>query len=125
MILFRRIEKLGIQKKDLKSMLKYKKRKDICNDYNISLRTLDRIIKEEGLTKNNFGPKFLNKNIIKEIKIKYIFDNYKQKDLASLFGISQSLVSKIVNNLSHPKCSDLVLDGKALVKKEVTDGNKR
>jgi DNA-binding transcriptional regulator LsrR (DeoR family) len=118
-----KIKVLGISKDQLIEILKNCTRKDICEHFKISERTLDRIIKDNHLTKLNYGPKNLSMQTISDIRNLHQTGKYKQKDIASKFNISQSLVSKIVNNQVHkgPKC--LKVSGQASVKVGYKYGN--
>lgn len=116
-----RIDKIGITKNQIKTLLKNKKRSDIAKDLKISNRTLDRIIKDNNLNRKNFGPKYLSQEKIQEIK-NYYKNNKKQKEIAEQFGVTQSTISKIINN-HYRKSSNINLTGQAKVRMDFKNGN--
>jgi|688.fasta_scaffold164289_4 predicted XRE-type DNA-binding protein len=118
-----KIKSLNISKEELIEILANCARKDICNYFEISERTLDRIIKDYDMAKMNHGPKNLSSQIISDIRNLYQTGKYKQKEIAEKYNISQSMVSKIVNNQSHKKTNYFKVSGNALVKVGYKYGN--
>lgn len=117
------LKKIGLSKEQLKFLLEKHNRLHICEQFNLSSRTLDRIIKENKLTKENFGPKNLKEKQIIDIKKFYSQKKYKQIEIAKKFGISQSLVSKIINNKSHKDTPNIELTGQASIRIGFKYGN--
>ena len=68
-------------------------------------------------------PKFINKDIVDEIREKYFSEKYTQKQLADKFNLSQSTICKIINNYIHKKNIDIFLNGKASIKIGYKYGN--
>lgn len=118
-----KINNIFLSTEELDEYLKSYSRIDICNFLNISMRTLDRLIKKKGLTKINHGPKRLNQKVIEEIRILYKSKKYKQKQIAEKFEVSQSLVSKIINNEIHKDYKKFKLGGQAAVRIGYKYGN--
>lgn len=114
---------INITKDQLAQILQECARKDICEHFQISERTLDRLIKDHDLTKINYGPKKLCKQTISDIKNLHQLGQLTQKEIASKFNISQSMVSKIVNNQVHKNAKSIKISGSASVKIGYKYGN--
>lgn len=110
-----------ITKNSLSKLLEESNRREICDILGLSERTLDRIIFKYGLTKKNYGRKNISQENIKTIKNLYLSGEYKQKDLAKKFNVTQSLISKIVNNQVHKKA--ISISGCASVRLELKNGD--
>lgn len=106
---------------DLKRLLDRKSRLFICEHYQISRRTLNRILKERGLT--GFGLDRVDDQTVGEIRLLYRRKQYTQKELADKYNVSQSLISKIVNDLVHRNVTNFVIGGEADVKMGYKHGN--
>ena len=110
------IIQLGITKTELVKVLENCARKDICEHFKISERTLSRIIYDYQLQKTGYGPKQLTKETCHDIRVMYGTGKYTQADIADKFHISQSLVSRIVNKQIHKTERDVEFGGQAAVK---------
>jgi len=99
---------------ELEQLLVEKSRKSICESYQISRRTLNRVLKDKGLTGS--GLNRLNDEIAKEIRYFYQLNKFTQNELADKYNVSQSLISKIVNNAIHCNNTNFVIGGEAEVK---------
>lgn len=99
---------------ELKKILTQESRKFICESYQISRRTLNRILKDKDLT--GFGLNRLDCQVVKEIRYFYQLNKFTQKELADKYNVSQSLISKIVNNEIHCNNTNFVISGEAEVK---------
>jgi hypothetical protein len=110
-----------ISKSNLKEALKIHSRKEICIDNNISERTLDRIICDFDLKKKNYGPKGLCPDTVSEIRACYEAGS-KQIDLAKKYNVTQSLISKIINNQNHKVKTNIKISGNSEVRLEI-NGN--
>jgi response regulator of citrate/malate metabolism len=113
--------KNAISKSKLKEALKNHSRKEICVEYNISERTLDRIICDFDLRKKNYGPKGLCEVTVSEIRNFYEI-GWKQVDLARKYNVTQSLISKIINNQNHKVKTNIKISGNSEVRLEI-NGN--
>lgn len=111
-----------IEKQQLEKLLKDCTRRDICDHFGMSERTLDRLIQEYGLQRANMGRKDLSKQSIYDIRLLYRM-GYTQDHIAERFNVSQSLVSKIVNKHVHKLSTDLSPTGAADVKLGLKYGN--
>jgi len=49
--------------------------------------------------KQNYGPKKISKSIIQEIR--KLHHTYTQKKLGEKFGLTQAMIGRIINNISH------------------------
>jgi hypothetical protein len=105
----------AISKSNLKEALKNHSRKEICIEHNISERTLDRIICDFDLRKKNYGPKGLCEEEISEIRNFYEI-GWKQIDLAKKHNVTQSLISKIINNQNHKVKTNIKISGNSEVR---------
>ncbi len=108
---------MDLDKSNLQYLLNNFEKGDVCKELEISSRTLDRLISKFNLTRNNFGRKNLTLETVNSIRTTYNFGSITQKQLADMFKISQSLVSKILNNISHRSLSHLKVSGEAKVRK--------
>jgi DNA invertase Pin-like site-specific DNA recombinase len=106
----------NLNKKKLKLLLESNDRNEICKDYGISTRTLSRIIKEKGLTKKGYGPKKISLEKIHEVRKLYSEGKHTQEELANIYGISQSFVSKIVNKISRKIYHDISLTSNSKIR---------
>lgn len=77
--------------------LKSSTRAELCRKHGISQRTLSRLLSKYGLVRKNYGPKKLTDTQIYNIREIYNSGNKTQKTLSEIFGISQAMVCKIVN----------------------------
>jgi DNA-binding transcriptional regulator LsrR (DeoR family) len=110
-----------IHKNNLLKLLKQLKREEICDILNVSSRTLDRMIAKHSLTRKNYGRKNITYETVKIIKNLYSTGFIKQKELAKKFNVTQSLISKIVNNQVHKNTINIT--GCATVRLEFKNGN--
>jgi len=99
---------------DLKLLVSEKSRQEVCEQFHISRRTLNRVLKANGLT--NFGLDRLESLQVGEIRTLYQTKEYTQTELADKYQVSQSLISKIVNNSIHRNITSFVIGGEADVK---------
>lgn len=106
---------------DLKNLLQRKSRLSVCEHYQISRRTLNRILKEKGLT--GFGLDRIDDQTVGEIRLLYQRKEYTQTELADKYNVSQSLISKIVNAQVHRNVANFVIGGEADVKMGYKHGN--
>lgn len=116
------ILKLGITKSELCKLLGSRTRREISDSFGVSERTLDRIIRDNHLGRPNYGRKMLSGEVVEEIRKAYWHSDCTQQDLSKKFKISQSLVSKIINNKSH-KVSHLKISGEASAHMRIKNGN--
>lgn len=100
-----------LSKKELKVLIQQQTREVICIEYNISERTLGRILKEKNLINQNYGPKGLSDADVMLIRNRYITEDVTQQTLAKEFKVSQAMICKIVNTKTTLK-----LGGTATVK---------
>lgn len=68
-------------------------------------------------------PKFLSEQLIKDIRFSYFDNKCTQKQISDFYGISQSTISKIVNNHIHKPPIGLTLSGEAETKVGYKYGN--
>lgn len=118
-----KIKQLGITKSELAEVLKVCARKDICEHFKVSERTLDRIIYEYQLQRANYGPKNLDKQTVADIRNLYATGKHTQKEIAEKYNVSQSLVCKIVNMQVHKNPASLKVSGEAEVRLGLKYGN--
>jgi hypothetical protein len=92
---------------------------DFGNDYEsaakyfeVSTRTIRRWKQKEGTyqPKPGYGPNKLSKDQVK--KIKSLGDSYNQTQLAKMFGVTQAMIGRILNNVSHK--SDFMITGSGI-----------
>lgn len=69
------------------------------------------------------GPKNINIEIIEKIRDFYKKNNVTQIELAKQFNLSQSTISKIINNEIHKKFNQINISGSAEVKLNIKYGN--
>ena len=106
---------------EMKDLLLRKSRLSICEHYQISRRTLNRVLKDRGLT--GFGLDRVDDQAVAEIRLLYQRREYTQTELADKYDVSQSLISKIVNDLVHRNVTNFVIGGEADVKMGYKHGN--
>ena len=106
----------NLSKKELKTLLETHSRNDICEKFNVSSRTLSRVLKDKGLSKKGYGPKGFPMEKVDEIRSLYSQKKYTQKELATIYEISQSFVSKIVNKTSRRLHYDICLTSNSTIK---------
>lgn len=99
---------------EMKLLLSENSRHFICEQYQISRRTLNRVLKERGLV--GFGIDRLDNKTVVEIRTLYNSKEFTQTELADKYNVSQSLISKIVNNAVHRNSTSFVIGGEAEVK---------
>jgi len=99
---------------DMEKLLQEKSRQFICDHYQISRRTLNRVLKERGLT--GFGLDRIDDKTVGEIRLLYSRKDFTQTELADKYHVSQSLISKIVNDVVHRNIANFVIGGEAEVK---------
>jgi response regulator of citrate/malate metabolism len=77
--------------------------KGAAKTFNITEQTVRRWLKYYNIyhPRNNYGPKHIHKNIISEIRKIARTDKYTQKELGSKFGLSQAMIGRIINEISH------------------------
>jgi predicted XRE-type DNA-binding protein len=73
---------------------------------------------------NMASPKFLDGEIVCQIRKLYATDEYTQEQLAERFEVSQSTICKIVNHYIHKKQVDVAMTGEANVKMGYKYGDK-
>ena len=73
-------------------------------------------IKEKGLTKKGYGPKKISLEKIHEVRKLYSEGKHTQEELANIYGISQSFVSKIVNKISRKIYHDISLTSNSKIR---------
>jgi len=61
-------------------------------------------------------PKFIDTEVIREIRSMYGSNGCTQQQLAKSFGLSQSTICKIVNNYIHKTNTNITMSGEAQVK---------
>jgi len=71
--------------------------------YGKSERTIRRWLEKYNLykPKKNFGARKLNIKKARKIRALYDTDQYTQKALGKMFGVTQSMIGRIVNNLAY------------------------
>lgn len=104
-----------------KKMIDEKSRQKICEEFNISRRTLNRILKEKGLT--GYGLNRMSNFEYNEIKELYRKKKFTQMQLSDKYQVSQSLISKIVNGLVCRNNINFSISGEADVKMGCKHGN--
>jgi transposase len=117
-----KINQLGITPNELVKVMENCCRKDVCEHFNVSSRTLDRILHDYQLVKSNYGPKKLDKEVVQNIRNLYL-NGCNQKHLAEKFNVSQSMISKIINNQAHKNIPNLSVSGNAEIKIGYKHGN--
>lgn len=90
----------ALTKTEVQKLLATMSRENICTKYNVSKSTLSRVIRTHGLTKKGYRPHKLNKEQEVEIRRLYFEEHWLQKDIAAKFGVSQSMVARIVNKVT-------------------------
>jgi len=77
--------------------------KGATQTFHVTEQTVRRWLKHYNLyhPRTNYGPKHLHKSIINEIKKLARTDKYTQKELGSKFGLTQAMIGRIVNGISH------------------------
>lgn len=105
---------MGIYRSELSRLLKQDSREEIACKYGVASRTLDRIIRQQGLQRKNYGRKHVD---AAEIRSLYMTGEFTQTELAMQFGVSQPLISKIVNKQLHRR--SLCFGGSAIVSSSV------
>lgn len=90
----------ALTKAEVQKLLDTTSREDICTKYKVSKSTLSRVIRTHGLTKKGYRPHKLTKDQETEIRRLYFEEHLIQKDIAAKFGVSQSMVARIVNKAS-------------------------
>lgn len=107
-----KIKDLNIE--DLKLLISNKSRQEVCEQFFISRRTLNRVLKNKGL--KHFGLDRLEDYQVIEIRTLYQSKEYTQMELADKYQVSQSLISKIASNSIHRNITNFVIGGEADVK---------
>ena len=64
-------------------------------------------------SRNKTGSKNLSLDVIRKIKNAYKIYKVTQKQIAEEFNLSQSTVSKIINNKIHKKVTEISMGGSA------------
>jgi DNA-binding transcriptional regulator LsrR (DeoR family) len=89
-----------LTKDEVQKLLEKMSREDICTKYKVSKSTLSRVIRAHNLTKKGYRPHKLNKDQETEIRNLYFQEHWLQKDIAVKFGVSQSMIARIVNKVT-------------------------
>ena len=93
--------------------------KSAAEKWEVSERTIRRWLQAENLYKprKGFGPGKLKNKEIEEIR--RLKSSYTQAQLGKMFNVSQAMVGRIVNNISHPV--DMKIRGFATVRTIVSE----
>ena len=82
-------------------LIKYQGIKNAAEHFQVTEQTVRRWLKHYGIyhPKKNYGPKKITKSIIQEIR--KLHHDYTQKKLGEKFGLTQAMIGRITNNISH------------------------
>ena len=100
-------------KNELIELLDDHSRKQIANKYEVSVRTVARLLAGHRLFYSR--PKKLTFEDATKIRELYLTDRYTQKELGEMFGVTQALIGRILNNLIH-KAPNVTVAGAAATK---------
>ena len=75
--------------------------KSIAQEYNVTEQTVRRwlIFYEIYQPRKGYGSKNIPHNTV--VEIRKLADRYTQKELGLRFGLSQAMIGRIINNVSH------------------------
>jgi transposase len=101
-------------KEELLHYLNIMNRKEISDIFQVSESTVSRWLKAHQLCRQGWGAGKMTYGTAQEIRKFYTSKQYTQKELAKKYKVSQSTISKIINNQSHK--SEKLISGEAVVK---------
>lgn len=76
--------------------------KQIAERFDCDPTTIHRWKREYGLTQPTWKKGKLTKLQARKIRELYNTDEYTQKELGKMFGVSQGMIGRIINNKAHP-----------------------
>lgn len=95
-------------RRDLEDAVKEGTQDAAASAFGCSVRTLRRWLRAEGIRKPRAEPRparvrKLDSEVAKEMRSLYATDRYTQARLGEMFGVSQSMVARVVNNKAYPE----------------------
>lgn len=105
----------SLSKGEFSKMLQRHSREGMCRLYRISNRTLSRAIQYYGMNRENYGRKHLTPEIVEQIRSQ---PHRTQQSIAEEYGVSQSLICKIINNHLHKPRASFSFGGSAAVRSQ-------
>ncbi len=105
---------------NLPEMLKTMTDQELSELYCCSIKTIQRWRKRLGVSLKNegWGPGKLDMQKAKTIRRMYNEGTYTQQELGQLFGVSQALIGRIVNNLVYKEKANIGFGGESVYKVE-------
>ena len=101
-------------KTELKELLCYMNKQEIAQQYRVSESTVNRWLKKHNMCKSGWGAGKLDYSEALKIRELYFNNDYTQSKIADIFGVSQSTVNKVINNVVYKE--GISLSGNAEVR---------